>query len=543
MIKMTKTKLYTFLLLLFAVAVFGQQKRLETSIDSTKIKIGSQFNLTLKATVDSTSAVGFPEGKTFGQLEVLESYPTDTIKKGALYELIKKYGLTQFDSGRYVVPGLPVIIDGEPFQSDSLAIEVTNVKVDTLQQKMYDIKDVATADSKMSWLWLYILLGLAAIVAAGFFAYRYFKKRKVEPKQAQVVFKSPIEKATIQLRNLESKELLQKGAIKDYYSELTDIARTYIEEAIHVPAMESTTSELIEAMRQAVMRKRMSLSRETFEELERVLRTADMVKFAKSKPMEFEVAEDRNRIEKTIVVIDKSIPEEKEEDEEHTLAWLEKQREKKAKRKRNIIIGGSIGLVVALIVGFLVFKGMSFIKDNFSPTNELLEGQWVKSEYGNPGVIIETPKVLKRQNTEKMVPKDAAAIVKDMEIFSYGIMFSNFNVMVSTVSYKQQVDIKLDMLFNETAKQWEAMKVKDILVKQESFSTADGAEGLRAFGSMVMPNPLSDDGVKYDYEILYFKQANGVQQVTMVYPTTDEYAPKIVDRIKNSVEFRKRTQQ
>ena len=543
MIKMTKTKLYTFLLLLFAVAVFGQQKRLETSIDSTKIKIGSQFNLTLKATVDSTSAVGFPEGKTFGQLEVLESYPTDTIKKGALYELIKKYGLTQFDSGRYVVPGLPVIIDGEPFQSDSLAIEVTNVKVDTLKQKMYDIKDVATADSKMSWLWLYILLGLAAIGAAGFFAYRYFKNRKVEPKQAPVVFKSPIEKATIQLRNLENKELLQKGAIKDYYSELTDIARTYIEEAIHVPAMESTTSELIEAMRQAVMRKRMSLSRETFEELERVLRTADMVKFAKSKPMEFEVAEDRNRIEKTIVVIDKSIPEEKEEDEEHTLAWLEKQRQKKAKRKKNIIIGGSIGLVMALIVGFLVFKGMSFIKDNFSPTNELLEGQWVKSEYGNPGVILETPKVLKRQNTEKLVPKDVAAIVKDMEIFSYGIMFSNFNVMVSTVSYKQQVDIKLDMLFNETAKQWEAMKVKDILVKQESFSTADGAEGLRAFGSMVMPNPLSDDGVKYDYEILYFKQANGVQQVTMVYPTTDEYAPKIVDRIKNSVEFRKRTQQ
>ena len=543
MIKMTKTKLYTFLLLLFAVTVFGQQKRLETSIDSTKIKIGSQFNLTLKATVDSTSAVGFPEGKTFGQLEVLESYPTDTIKKGALYELIKKYGLTQFDSGRYVVPGLPVIIDGEPFQSDSLAIEVTNVKVDTLKQKMYDIKDVATADSKMSWLWLYILLGIAAIGVAGFFAYRYFKNRKVEPKQAPVVFKSPIEKATIQLRNLESKELLQKGAIKDYYSELTDIARTYIEEAIHVPAMESTTSELIEAMRQAVMRKRMSLSRETFEELERVLRTADMVKFAKSKPMEFEVAEDRNRIEKTIVVIDKSIPEEKEEDEEHTLAWLEKQRQKKAKRKRNIIIGGSIGLVVAVIVGFLVFKGMSFIKDNFSPTNELLEGQWVKSEYGNPGVIIETPKVLKRQNTEKMVPKDAAAIVKDMEIFSYGIMFSNFHVMVSTVSYKQQVDIKLDMLFDDTAKQWEAMKAKDILVKQESFSTADGAEGLRAFGSMVMPNPLSDDGVKYDYEILYFKQANGVQQVTMVYPTTDEYAPKIVDRIKNSVEFRKRTQQ
>lgn len=536
---MTKTKLFSFLLMLLAVSAFAQQKQVGTSIDSTKIKIGSQFHLTLKTTVDTAANVGFPEGKNFGQLEVLESYPTDTIKKGALYELIKKYGLTQFDSGRYVIPSLPVIIDNEPYQTDSLSIEVANVKVDTLKQKMYDIKDIATAESKMSWWWLYVLLGLAALGAAGYFVYRYLKNRKGTPKEVPVVFASPIEKATVKLKDLEKKDLLQRGAIKDYYSELTDIARTYIEEAIHVPAMESTTSELIEAMRAAVSRKRMALTRETFEELEKVLRTADMVKFAKSKPLDFEVAEDRMKIEKTIVVIDKSIPEEKEEDEEHTLAWLEKQRQKEAKRKKNIVIGSSIGVVVLLIAGFLVFKGVDFIKDNFSPTNQLLKAEWVKSQYGNPGVNIETPKVLKRVDVEKTLPKEAIAVVKEMQMFTYGMMFSNFYVAVSTLSYKQPTDVKLDMLFDDMSKQWEGLKAKDILVKQESFTTPDGAEGLRAYGSMTMPNPLSDGGVKYDYEILYFKQANGIQQVTMMYPATDEDAPKIVDRIKNSVEFRK----
>jgi hypothetical protein len=39
---------------------------------------------------------------------------------------------------------------------------------------------------------------------------------------------------------------LAKGEVKEYYSELTDI-RNYIEEAIEIPAMESTTSELIVA--------------------------------------------------------------------------------------------------------------------------------------------------------------------------------------------------------------------------------------------------------------------------------------------------------
>jgi hypothetical protein len=41
--------------------------------------------------------------------------------------------------------------------------------------------------------------------------------------------------------HLRTKGTLAKGEVKAYYSELTDIARNYIEEAIDIPAMESTT--------------------------------------------------------------------------------------------------------------------------------------------------------------------------------------------------------------------------------------------------------------------------------------------------------------
>ena len=88
------------------------------------------------------------------------------------------------------------------------------------------------------------------------------------------------------LNSLEKKELWQHGEIKAYYSELTDIARNYIEEAIEIPAMESTTSELIEGLRLASLKKKMSLSQETIENLEQVLKQADLVKFAKSKPLD-----------------------------------------------------------------------------------------------------------------------------------------------------------------------------------------------------------------------------------------------------------------
>ena len=54
----------------------------------------------------------------------------------------------------------------------------------------------------------------------------------------------------------------QKGEVKEYYSEMTDIARTYIEESVKVPAMESTSSELIAAMKKAISEKKMFINRQ-----------------------------------------------------------------------------------------------------------------------------------------------------------------------------------------------------------------------------------------------------------------------------------------
>ena len=163
-----KLKFYIFLFLLTST-VFAQQKQVETSINTTKNKIGAEFKLTLKTTVNSNSKVVFPKLKRIGVLEVIQSYPIDTVKKNDTYELIKKYGLTQFDSGKYVIPSVQILIDKKPYLSDSIKVEVANVKVDTLQQKMYDIKDISTVDNGIGDWWKYILaliiiLGIGAFV-------------------------------------------------------------------------------------------------------------------------------------------------------------------------------------------------------------------------------------------------------------------------------------------------------------------------------------------------------------------------------------------
>ena len=539
-----KTKLVLILSFL-SIAVWSQPK-VTTSIDTVKNKIGTEFKLFLKTNVDTLSKVKFPESKFFGALEVLESYKVDTVKKGDRYELIKKYGLTQFDSGKYTIPRIPIIINGKTVYSDSLAIEISDVKVDTLKQKMFDIKDIATVKSPMGNWWIYVLV-VIGLIGLGFLIFYLLKNRKPKAKAEVIVYKTPIEKATTLLQQLESKELWQKGAVKDYYSELTDIVRNYIEEEIKIPAMESTTSELIEGLRKAAKQKKLKLSNDTVENLEKVLQQADLVKFAKVTPMDYEIEEDKKRISNTIVTIHKSIPEIVETEDELAL-WNEQQKEKarleklkREKRKKIAIIVGSAAFLILGTLGFFIAtKGFDYVKDNLigHPTKELLEGEWVYSQYGNPGVKIETPKVLMRQDASKILPKNAMALIKEMQIFTYGSMIDDFYIGVSTSTFKEETKIDLEQAAEGSIKIFETQGASNILVKTEEFDTQKGITGRKAYGTLSMVDKVSGKSTKMYYEILIFAQSNGIQQITVLQREDDQYAKKIGERMLNSVELK-----
>ena len=533
-----------FILLLFSTLTFAQQKQVITSIDTTKNKIGAEFKLTLKTTVDTSAKVVFPKLKSIGSLEVIQSYKIDTIRNKGQYELVKKYGLTQFDSGKYKIPSIKILIDKKPFYTDSLNVEVFSVKVDTLKQKMFDIKNIAPAKANNDWIWNLIFFILAlALIAIGIYWYvKKYQKKKIE----EEVYKTPIERATNLLNILEKKELWQHGEIKAYYSELTDIARNYIEEAIDIPAMESTTAELIEGLRVASLKKKMGLSQETIENLEKVLKQADLVKFAKSKPLDYEIAEDRKKIEKSIVTLDSAIPVEVENEEENLLNELQRQKQiqiqlKKKRNKRILITVLSVlFLLVATTTFFIATKGFDYVKDNVlgNASKDLLEGEWVSSEYGNPGVAIETPKVLMRTDISKTLPKEGLALIKDMQAFVYGTFLDNFYIMVSTINFKQQTEIDLNKGLEGAVKMIELQGGENMIVKQEDFETKKGIKGIKGYGTFSKINPLTKTSTKIYYEILLFSQNGGLQQIIILHEEGDKYANEISDRVLNSVELK-----
>jgi hypothetical protein len=290
----------------------------------------------------------------------------------------------------------------------------------------------------------------------------------------------------------------------------------------------------------------MTVSQEIIGNLERVLRQADLVKFAKSKPLEFEITEDRNKIQKAILTLDSSIPVEVPAEEDILLNEVQRQKQiaiqLKKKRKQNIVtaVATVLFLLLATTIFLMVTKGFDYVKDNIigHPSKELLEGEWVRSEYGNPGVKIETPKVLKRTDLTKQLPKEGLALVKEMQSFAYGSLIDNFYLMVSTLKYKQETQIDLKKSMEVTLQTMESQGAQNMIVKQEDYETREGITGEKAYGTFSRINPTTNDKERIYYEVLLFSQEGGLQQILILHQEGDKYANEISERVLSSVELK-----
>ena len=189
---------------------------------------------------------------------------------------------------------------------------------------------------------------------------------------------------------------------------------------------------------------------------------------------------------------------------------------------------------------FIVLKGFDYVKDNIfgNASKELLEDEWIKSEYGNPGIIIETPKVLKRTDLTKTLPKDGMALIKEMQSFAFGNIQDNFYLMISTLKYKKEGDIDLAKSMDGALQSLESQGAQNMIVKQEDFETKEGIKGLKAYGTFSKINSDTQSSAKLYYEALLFSQEGGLQQIIIFHEEGDDYANQISERVLSSVELK-----
>ncbi|WP_353777400.1 hypothetical protein [Winogradskyella sp. 3972H.M.0a.05] len=529
-------------LLLFTNALTAQ---VTSSIDSTKIKIGEEIKYEIQVEADTTQVVVFPEGQTFLPLEVIESYKIDTTKKDARYKLIKKYGLTQFDSGAYIIPKQKILVGEKLFFTDSLRVEVNNVEVDTSKQKLYDIKPIIEVDKRGGNWWKYLLLTLLIIGLVAFLLYWFIWRQKPLTEEEKEALLPPYDRAKLAIQKLEDSNYLENSEIKRFYSELTLIIRKFLDEKVYDHALESTTDQLIDRLNLLKDGNQFDFSNNTIKNIDTILKRADLVKFAKSTP-DIELAKiDLSTVAKEVDEVKAVLPEPTEEEKLLDQQYREAQERKKKRKKILITTLISLFLLVATFVGFGIKYGFEYVKDTVigHESKELLEGDWVKSEYGFPPIAIETPKVLKRM--EAPLPPEMKDKVK-IAMFGYGSLIDQFNIVVATTrinqpaskdEQEQQQEIDLSLAIEGSLQTWESNGVKNIITKNDKFVTPNGAEGLRTHGTAEFPTVIPDDFNEGSYTMLTFSNENVIQQIVLVWKKDDVYADKMIERIIDSIEL------
>ncbi|WP_121665960.1 BatD family protein [Mesonia aquimarina] len=533
---------FMILLFLFFVQTSTRAQEVSAKIDSTSIKIGEQITYQIKVETDSTDQVIFPEGQSFIPLEMVTSLKVDTTSIEKRFQLIKEYNLTQFDSGNYTIPRQRILINNSAFFTDSLQVQVKNVVVDTTKQKLYPIKpslEIEESFSIPSWFWW--LLGIIILLAIlTWFLLKQKKKRDEAKKEIP-----PYDKAMLTLKKLDESDVLERGDVKSYYSDLTDAVRRYLDEKIDDRALESTTNELIAILKDLKNSNKLYLKESVIASLEAILKRADLAKFAGIKPDRLTAKEDRKTIGDDIEAFKTAIPEPSEEELLKDKAYQEKIIQQKRKRKIWAISIASALIVLVGLGAFIGIKGLDYAKNLViqNSAKELLEGDWVQSEYGYPAVSIITPEVLVRENPDSITILPTATTEKQAKLikenFAYGQLEGELYVRVFTMSFGRS---PAENSFGENpgengAKQLEEIGAKNILFKQEKFVAADGVEGLKVHGSFSIKNPITGQQEKKNYVSLYFGAANGNENVFVSYADDNEDLEEISNRIINSVEF------
>ena len=270
-------------------AVMAQSFTVSSTIDSTSIRIGEQTLYKLSVTQPSDMVVVIPNLKDslVKGVEIIEKQKADTVSLADKKICVtNNFLVTSFDSGFYVIPAYTCVANGDTVMSNTVTLDVTTVKLDEKSEEIKAIKPEMKAP--FSWtevaIWSgFALSGLLLLAAVVLIVVHFIRKRKPRVKPAVVQPKiAPHVLALSQLAKMKEEKAWFVSDIKGYYTNLTDVLRTYCHGQFGINAMELTTDEIL-----SLVKKEPALS-DVRSLIARILELADLVKFAKVIPVEHE---------------------------------------------------------------------------------------------------------------------------------------------------------------------------------------------------------------------------------------------------------------
>lgn len=343
-----KKRIYTVVLLILLClgTATAQNVVLNAEIDTFQMMIGEQTRIKLELSVDTGYKVVMPEleKELMSGIEILEKKREKKSLNGNRRNLYTdEYLITSFDSTLYNIPPFKVMVDSSEYLSNSLALAVYTMPIDTANlQNICGPKDVW--DVELTWeeyrdsvhlgiIVFFLALALAWVVVR-------FVKNKPIIKIVKIKPKSPSHIVALnKIESIKNDDIWHEDDnVKEYYTRLTDALREYMFARFGFNASEMTTSEILDYLRGID-------NKENIAELKEILETADLVKFAKLHPTANENSRNmENAIE--YVNVTKNIEEEKQEPTEKKIV-----NQRSLLEKRVLVV--SIVVLVLVLIGVI----------------------------------------------------------------------------------------------------------------------------------------------------------------------------------------------
>ncbi len=303
------SNLQIFLITLFLIPYSSSAQTATASTKEKNYLIGDWVPVDLFVSAPSNSQIAFPmlNDSIAPNIELANYMPVDTVKKGGQSEYHQLVNLAVFDTGQIMLPRFQFLVSSggkiDTITSDAVLVHIGGVKIDTTKD-IIPIKEPLKIPLTLEELLPYIIGAFILAIIAAIVVWYIIERRKKQKPIDEKYLLPPHVWAFKSLDKLQEDKLWQKGEVKNYYSRLTDIARTYIELRYKIQAMEQTTDELMTSLHKGIMKQSLK------KELNDVLVLSDFVKFAKAQP-DFIENESSMRVIREFIDKTKQLEEEK----------------------------------------------------------------------------------------------------------------------------------------------------------------------------------------------------------------------------------------
>ena len=528
--------------IVFLQSITINSQSVTASVESDSILIGKELNYTIDVNAEKVENIIFPDSTSFVPFELISETKVDTLKQDNGFRFSKKYGITSFDEGDFIIPKIKIQIGDKLFSTDSKKITVNLVEVDTTKQGLYDIKPAFDKFSSIEILKLSLKNNYPVILFMIFLVLTlfYFRSKIIEFFNPLLNIKPtlrPIELIKKRLSDLEKIKIDSGAEIKFFYSELTFALRSFFEKEVYDKALESTTIELILKLNNLSEIKSFDITKDSINRIEDIFKRADLVKFAKYLPEKSVIKNDLKIINEEVKLFSALLPEPTEEEKLKNLNY-QKQAEKKLRNERLKIVSistASLLIILFIFSGFLNGFQYTIDKITFNENLKLLNKIWIKSEYGSPGIFTETPDALLRINSENEFLYDDFSL--DSQFY-----FSNSNQSIEFFISNYSSDSKIkpenfQSILDSILDDLESRGLQNMLVKYDEFETKNKGKGL--FISGTSDFKISDKKYKSgDYNVIGFLTETGFKTIILLTHET-RYMDKIKERIVSSIEVLK----